>query len=249
MRFENQVVLITGGGKGIGRAIAAAFAREKALVIINDVGEKESLVGMLQRAPFNNGRCLTIHADVGNSAEVKSMFEEVESRYGRLDILVNNAGIIRRGDVETVTEQEWDDVLRVNLKGTFNCAKAAAGMMIRQGGGKIINISSIASKTGDITSAPGYGPSKAAVDALTKTFARQLAQYGITVNGVAPHAIETDMSAEWSEEKRRRVIEAIPLKRLGRPEEVAAATLFLASDQADFITGEIIDVNGGFLMD
>ena len=249
MGFEDRVVLVTGATRGIGRAIAAAFALEKALVIINDISSEESLVGILQAPPFNNGRTRTIRADIGDSDEVQRMFKEIESSDGRLDILVNNAGIIRRGNVETVTEPEWDDVIRINLKGTFNCSKAAALMMIRQGHGRIINISSIAAKLGDITSAPGYGPSKAAIDALTKTFARQLAPYGINVNGVAPHAIETEMSSEWSEEKRKAIIEAIPLKRLGQPEEVAEAALFLASNKAGFITGEILDVNGGFLMD
>jgi len=121
--------------------------------------------------------------------------------------------------------------------------------MKRQGYGRIVNVSSIAGKLGDITSAPGYGSSKAGMDALTKSLARQLGRYGINVNGVAPHAIETEMSAEWSPEKREAILEAIPLKRLGKPEDVAEAVLFLASDAAAFITGEIVDVNGGFLMD
>jgi 3-oxoacyl-[acyl-carrier protein] reductase len=177
------------------------------------------------------------------------MVHQTVRDFGRLDILVNNAGIIRRGSIETVTEQEWDDVIGVNLKGAFNCCRAAAEIMIRQKAGKIVNVSSVAAKTGDITSAPGYGPSKAGMDALTKTLARQLAPHGINVNGVAPHAIETEMSAEWPAERRKAIIEAIPLRRLGKPEEVAEAVLFLASERAAFITGEILDVNGGFIMD
>ena len=140
-------------------------------------------------------------------------------------------------------------MIEVNLKGTFNCCKAVVEIMRQQGYGKIVNISSIAGKMGDITSAPGYGSSKAGMDALTKTLARQFARYGINVNGVAPNAIETEMSAQWSEERRREVIASIPLGRLGKPEDVAEAVLFLASDRASFITGEILDVNGGALMD
>ncbi|NIS59261.1 MAG: SDR family oxidoreductase, partial [Proteobacteria bacterium] len=194
-------------------------------------------------------RSMAMQADVTQSDQVKEMIGQIEETFGRLDILVNNAGIIRRGTIETVTEEDWDQVMSVNLKGTFNCCKAVASIMKRQKMGKIINVSSVAGKTGDITSAPGYGPSKAAIDALTKTLARELAPYGINVNAVAPHAIETEMSAQWSEEKRKSIIEAIPLKRLGTPEDVAQAVLFLASDNATFITGEILDVNGGFLMD
>lgn len=164
-------------------------------------------------------------------------------------MLVNNAGIIRRGSIETVTEDEWDMVMEVNLKGTFNCCKAVAGIMKSQGRGVIINVSSIAAKMGDITSAPGYASSKAGMDALTKSLARQLAPYGIRANGVAPHAIETEMSAQWSEEKRKEIVASIPLKRLGKPQDVARAVLFLASEEASFITGEILDVNGGALMD
>ena len=249
MTLEGRIALVTGAARGIGRAIAEAFARETAQVIINDVLEKKDLDRVADEISVSEVRCLAIRADVGDSGQVRGMMDQIEKTFNRLDILVNNAGIIRRGSIETVTEDEWDQVIQVNLKGAFNCCKTAADIMINQRSGKIINVSSIAGKTGDITSAPGYGPSKAAMDALTKTLARQLAAYGINVNGVAPHAIETDMSAEWSEEKRKAIIEAIPLKRLGQPEDVADAVLFLASDKASFITGEILDVNGGFLMD
>ena len=247
--FKNKVVLVTGAGRGIGRAIAETFAREAANVVVNDILPEKELKGIADKISAKCIESIGIQADVASYEQVRAMMDRVAKHFGRLDILVNNAGIIRRGSIETVTEDDWDRVLAVNLKGTFNCCKAAADLMMPQRSGKIVNVSSIAAKTGDITSAPGYGPSKAAIDALTKTLARQLAEYGIHVNGVAPHAIESEMSAEWSEEKRRAIIAAIPLKRLGRPQEVAEAVLFLASDKAGFITGEILDVNGGFLMD
>jgi 3-oxoacyl-[acyl-carrier protein] reductase len=250
MAFDHRVVLVTGAGRGIGKAIAAAFAREGGIVVLNDVGPEDRLHAVAEElSAAAGGRVIGIVADVKRYDEAQKMIHRTDREFGRLDVLVNNAGIIRRGSIETVTEKDWDDVMGVNLKGTFNCCRAAAGIMIRQRYGKIVNVSSVAAKTGDITSAPGYGPSKAGMDALTKTLARQLAQYGINVNGVAPHAIETDMSAEWPPEKRKAIIEAIPLKRLGRPEDVAEAVLFLSSDKAAFITGEILDVNGGFIMD
>ena len=248
MKLKDRVVIVTGGARGIGRAIALAFVREGAKVALVDV-DKEKLEVLKNEIEKKKGKVIVTPCDITKSSEVNGMVDEVRKRFGRIDILVNNAGIIRRGTIETVTEEDWDRVIEVNLKGTFNCCKAVAGIMKQQGYGKIINVSSIAGKTGDITSAPGYGPSKAGVDALTKTLARQLAPYGINVNGVAPHAIETEMSAQWSEERRKEIIASIPLGRLGKPEDVANAVLFLASDEASFITGEILDVNGGALMD
>lgn len=248
MKLKDRVAIITGAARGIGKAIALTFVREGAKVALVDVDQKqlEALKNEIQK---RKGESVNISCDITKSPEVQAMVNQVKRAFGRIDILVNNAGIIRRGTIETVTEEDWDRVIEVNLKGTFNCCKAVVEIMKEQGYGKIVNVSSIAGKMGDITSAPGYGSSKAAVDALTKTLARQLAPYGINVNAVSPHAIETEMSAQWSEERRKEIIASIPLGRLGKPEDVAEAVLFLASDEASFITGEILDVNGGALMD
>ena len=248
MRFKNQVAVVTGAAKGIGRSIALALIDEGAKVVPVDV-DREALRSLQVEAEKRGGQILPVVCDIEKSPDVKAMVEEVLGTFGRIDLLVNNAGIIRRGTIETVGEDDWDRVIAVNLKGTFNCCKAVVGTMKLQGSGKIVNVSSIAGKIGDITSAPGYGSSKAGSDALMKTLARQLAPSGIRVNAVAPHAIETEMSAQWSEAKRREVIAGIPLGRLGRPQDVAEAVLFLASDAASFITGEILDVNGGAFMD
>jgi 3-oxoacyl-[acyl-carrier protein] reductase len=248
MRFRDQVAVVTGGARGIGRAVALAFIREGARVALVDI-DKTGLAALREEIEKGGGRALAVSCDISNGSEVREMVNLVQKAFGRIDILVNNAGIIRRGTIETVTEEDWDRVIAINLKGTFNCCRAVIDPMKRLGCGKIVNVSSIAAKTGDITSAPGYGSSKAGVDALMKTLARQLAPCGIRVNAVSPHAIETEMSAQWPEEKRREIIASIPLGRLGRPEDVAEAVLFLASESASFITGEILDVNGGMLMD
>jgi 3-oxoacyl-[acyl-carrier protein] reductase len=248
MKLKDRVAIVTGGARGIGKAIALSLLREGAKAAVID-SDRERLEMLKKETGKEKKEVTVIPCDITKSGDVKEMVDQVRKGFGRIDILVNNAGIIRRGTIETVTEEDWDRVIEVNLKGTFNCCKAVAGIMKQQGYGKIINVSSIAGKMGDITSAPGYGPSKAGIDALTKTLARQLAQYGINVNGVAPHAIETEMSAQWSDERRKEIIASIPLGRLGKPEDVANAVLFLASDEASFITGEILDVNGGALMD
>jgi 3-oxoacyl-[acyl-carrier protein] reductase len=248
MKLKDHVGIITGAAGGIGKAIALTFVREGAKVVLVDI-DRVKLETVKDEIERGKGEVTTISCDITKSIDVAEMVRQTYQIFGCIDILVNNAGIIRRGTIETVTEEDWDQVIAVNLKGTFNCCKAVVDIMKKQSYGKIINISSIAGKLGDITSAPGYGPSKAGVDALTKTLARQLAPYGINVNAISPHAIETEMSAQWSEQRRKEIIASIPLGRLGKPEDVAEAALFLASDEASFITGEILDVNGGALMD
>ncbi|RPI99538.1 MAG: SDR family oxidoreductase [Deltaproteobacteria bacterium] len=248
MKLKDRVTIVTGGARGIGKAIGSVFIREGAKVCLVDV-DKGRLEAARNEIRKGGQEILAFDCDITKSPEVKALVNQIQKALGQIDILVNNAGIIRRGTIETVTEEDWDRVIEVNLKGTFNCCKAVAGIMKQQGYGKIINVSSIAGKTGDITSAPGYASSKAGMDALTKTLARQLAPHGINVNGVSPHAIETEMSAQWPEERRKEIIASIPLGRLGKPEDVAEAALFLASEEASFITGEILDVNGGALMD
>ncbi len=248
MRLEDRVAIVTGAARGIGKALALTFVREGAKLALVDI-DQEKLETVRNEIVNKKGEAIALSCDITKSAEVREMLNRTYRTFSRIDILVNNAGIIRRGTIDTVTEEDWDRVIEVNLKGTFNCCKAVVEIMKQQGHGKIVNISSIAGKIGDIASAPGYGPSKAGIDALTKTLARQLAPYGINVNAVSPHAIETEMSAQWSEERRKEIIASIPLGRLGKPEDVAEAALFLASDEASFITGEILDVNGGALMD
>jgi 3-oxoacyl-[acyl-carrier protein] reductase len=242
------VAIVTGGVTGIGRAIVEALANENYTVVICDIDDERGTV--LEKALTETGKnVLYRHCNVAEEEEVRSTVDYTISRFQRLDALVNNAGIIRRRKGDTISISDWDEVFQVNARGTFLFCVYASKIMKQQRKGKIVNISSITGKLGDIASAPGYGPSKAAINGLTKTFAMDLAPYNITVNAIAPHAIETEMSAQWSAERRREIIEAIPLQRLGKPSEVAAAVVFLVSEGADFITGEIIDINGGFLMD
>jgi len=248
MRFKDKVVLITGAAQGIGEATAIAFARERARVALADL----NLDGVLQvkeKIDKIGGKTLALKVDISNPAMVNEMMKKTVDHFGRLDILVNNAGIIARGVIEDVTDEMLDKVLSVNFKGVFYCCRAAVPIMKKQKYGKIVNVSSITAKRGDNTTAPCYGASKGAILTLTRSLARQLGPFGINVNAVAPHAIDTPMMKYWDEKKRKAVIESLPVRRMGKPEDVAHAILFLSSDEASFITGETLNLNGGYLMD
>lgn len=246
MNLSGRTALVTGGGRGIGAATACALAGQGAAVVIADVGQGDSVAKGIRD---NGGKAWWYRVDVCEQRQVQEMVEAAQRTAGPITILVNNAGIIIRGTVLDMSLEDWNRVLAVNVTGAFICCKAVLPAMIERGDGRIVNISSVAGKVGDLAAAPAYGASKGALNALTKSLARQLAQYRIRVNAIAPHAIETDMSAQWSEEKRRAMIAEIPLHRLGSADDIAQAVVYLVSDAAAFITGEILDVNGGYLMD
>jgi len=244
--LADKVTIITGAGRGIGAAIARCFAAAGSLVIAVDLQEPGDVAFTIEA---EGGQAVPVALDIRDHELVERTVRRLAEEYAPCDILVNNAGIIARETIENLSHETWRSVLEVNLNGAFNMCKAVVPYMQQRRSGSILNITSIAGKMGDITASPAYGTSKGAVNTLTRSLARQLAEYSITVNAVAPHAVETDMSAEWSEEKRKAVIESIPLKRLARPEEIADAALFLVSPSARFITGEVLNVNGGALMD
>lgn len=246
MSIEGQTALVTGATRGIGEAIAFGLAGQGVAVGLMDIRDPGPVAEQMQAKGYT---AVPFTLDVTDRESVSRAVDTVVQRYGRIDILVNNAGIIARESILELSFETWKRVMDVNINGPFICSKAVIPHMVEQSYGRIVNITSIAGKMGDITASPAYGTSKGAINTFTKSLARQLATYNITVNAVAPHAIETDMSAEWSEEKRRAVVGSIPLKRMGSAEEVAQAVLFLVSKGASFITGEILDVNGGYLMD
>ncbi len=248
-RLKGKTAIVTGSSYGIGKGIAVLLAQEGANVVVNYSKSEEKAQKVISEITDQGLQAIAVKADVSRSDEVKKLIDTCVRSYGRLDILVNNAGILPFGSIEEITDEILDRVFRVNVYGTFYCCREAVPIMKKQRYGKIVNISSISGQRGDNTTAPCYGSSKGAQSVLTKSLARQLGPFGINVNAVAPHAIITPMMDYWNEEKRNEMKERIPVRRLGTPRDVAVAVLFLVSDEADFITGQIINVNGGYLMD
>ncbi len=249
LRLRGKTAIVTGSSYGIGRGIAVFFAQEGANVVVNYSKSEEKAQQVVSEIIEEGLTAIAVKADVSHSVDVKHMFDTCMKRFGRIDILVNNAGILPFGAIEEITDDILDSVFKVNFYGTFYCCREAVPIMKKQKYGKIVNITSIAGQRGDNTTAACYGSSKGAQSVLTKSLARQLGPFGINVNAVAPHAIITPMMDYWDEEKRDEMKERVPIRRLGTPRDVAVAVLFLVSDEADFITGQILNVNGGQLMD
>jgi 3-oxoacyl-[acyl-carrier protein] reductase len=246
MKLKGQVAIVTGSAQGIGQAIATALSQEGARLVISDIREEAATAAAKELAAAGQ-ETMAVAANVADDASVKAMVEKVLSSWGKIDILVNNAGITRDALLIRMKEADWDAVLDINLKGVFHCTKAVLPGMTKQRSGKIVNIASIVGVMGNAGQA-NYVASKAAVIGLTKTTAREYASRGIAVNAVAPGFIQTAMTDALSQDVRQRLMEQIPLGRLGTPQDVANAVLFLVSEQAAYITGQVLHVNGGMLM-
>jgi 3-oxoacyl-[acyl-carrier protein] reductase len=246
MRLENKVALVTGSGRGIGREISLLFAHEGADIVIWDVNPIDS-ANTEKDIQALGRKTLSDQVDVTDFAKVEAGINKILDKFGKIDILVNNAGITKDNLLLRMSQAEWDAVINVNLKGTFNCTKAVSRPMIKQRRGKIINIASIIGIIGNPGQA-NYSASKAGIIALTKTAAKELASRNINANAIAPGFIQTEMTAKLPEELKAKMLSNIPLAKLGSPKDVAQACLFLASGDADYITGQTIVVDGGMVM-
>ena len=247
MLLANKTALVTGASRGIGRAVAIELARAGARIAVNYAGNHaaaEEVVALIESA---GGEAFPVQADVGDAAAVSAMVKAVMERFGTIDILVNNAGITRDNLIMRMKEEEWDAVMHTNLKGIFNCTKVVSRLMMKQRYGRIVNMTSVVGVMGNAGQS-NYAAAKAGVIGFTKSMAKELASRNINVNAVAPGFISTDMTANLPEQAKADLMVQIPLQKLGTPEDVAAAVLFLVSPGADYITGQTLHVDGGMVM-
>lgn len=247
MSLAGKVAVVTGGSRGIGRAICLHLTRLGAKVVINYVSRPEAAEETKSQVEALGGECVLVKFNVADSSEVQEAFKQITAQCGRIDILVCNAGITRDGLLATMKEEAWDEVMAVNLKGAFNCIKAGCRPMMKQRWGRIVIITSVVGFAGNAGQA-NYSAAKAGLVGLTRSSARELASRGITVNCVAPGYIATDMTSELSETVKEKILSEIPLGLLGEPEDIAAAVGYLASEDARYVTGQAIHVNGGMFM-
>ena len=246
-RFEGKAAIVTGASRGIGREIALLLAKEGAKIAVNYSGSQAKAEEVVELILAEGGEAFAVQADVSNAESVKSMVEQTLEHFGSIDLLVNNAGITKDNLLMRMKEEEWDDVININLKGVFLCTKGVTRQMMRQRSGKIVNVASIVGVSGNPGQA-NYVAAKAGVIGFTKTAAKELASRNITVNAVAPGFITTDMTDALTEDVKSQMLTAIPLGKLGSPQDVARTVLFLLSEDAAYITGQTIHVDGGMVM-
>ena len=251
MTFSGEVAWVTGSSKGIGRTTCIVLAEQGCDVVVHYGSSEDEAEEVADRVREHGREALLVKGDVSDSGDVERMVREIEEHYGRIDILVNNAGsMVQRATLAEITEDVWDRIMDVNLKSVYLCSQAVLPVMKRQGKGRIINMSSVVARNGGSPSSFAYATAKGGVSTLTRAMAKQLVSDGILVNAVAPGRIDTPFHEEFTpDEKREEEAQQIPLGREGTPEEVVGAVLFLASPQANYILGEVIEVNGGLLMD
>lgn len=245
--LTGKTALVTGASRGIGKGIALALAKEGATVVVNYNGSKERAIQVVDEIVANGGNAIAYGCNVSDYTECEAMMKELLEQFGKIDILVNNAGITRDNLILRMSEQDYDDVLNTNLKGTFNTIKHLTKNFVKLRAGKIINISSVSGVMGNAGQS-NYSASKAGIIGLTKSIARELSSRNVCVNAVAPGFIETEMTGSMSEDVLSAAVSNIPLKRIGQIEDIANMVVFLASDKADYITGQVICVDGGMSM-
>jgi len=245
--LKGKTAVVTGASRGIGRAIAVKLAKLGANIVVNYRKSEDAVIEVVKEIEALGVKVLAVKADISSYSDVENMMKKCIEEFGNLDILVNNAGITKDGLIMRMKEEDFDSVIDINLKGAFNCTRHVSAIMLKQRHGRIINISSVSGITGNAGQV-NYSASKAGIIGMTKAVAREVAGRGVTCNAIAPGFIQTDMTEALPTKAKDAIINSIPLKRLGMPEDVANAVAFLASEEASYITGQVINVDGGMVM-